>query len=184
MAIRSTAIRIPAGSQRRFFCPRRSLTADGKAPELPFLRDCVPKMLTVYTSQAVLSNHSPRCALRWLNRRGTFTSYSTTGFMADNLRCSAAWSPADSRATSATVGGFAAISASAGWHSEQLASGVTGVSNDPIWPLSSSPGGPGPPQTSVWRAAKPRLLLNCCKVEAWGLGWWDQRNQDAAEKAA
>lgn len=62
--------------------------------------------------------------------------------------------------------------------------GVTGVCNDPIWPLSYSPGCRGPPQTSVCRAAKPRFLLNrYIKVAAWGLGWWDQSNQDAAEKA-
>lgn len=40
-------------------------------------------------------------------------------------------------------------------------------------------------QTSACRAAKPRFLFNCCiKVAAGGLGWWDQSNQDAAEKAA
>lgn len=74
--------------------------------------------------------------------------------------------PADGSVTSAAMGGLAAILASAGWHSEQLASWVTGVC-DPIWALSYSPGCRGPPQTSVCRAAKPRFPLNrCIKVAA------------------
>lgn len=50
-------------------------------------------------------------------------------------------SPSRSGGVEGWGGGLAAILASAGWHSvEQLACGVTGVSNDPIWPLSYSPG--------------------------------------------
>lgn len=56
-------------------------------------------------------------------------------------------------------GGLAAILASAGRHSaEQLVCGVTGVSNDPIWPLSYSPGcqeGGGVLRKHISRGAVP-----------------------------
>lgn len=186
MAIRSTAIIIPAGSCCHVCCPRSSLVA---AEELMAALAPISEELR---SQPVDSLHKPSCPLQsqpslcsaLAASHGTFATCSSDGFMADMLRCPAAWRPADRSATSAAAAGLASILASAGWHSEQLAVGVTGVCNDPIWPLSYSPGCRGPPQTSVCRAAKPRFLLNrYIKVAAWGLGWWDQSNQDAAEKA-
>lgn len=72
MAIRSTAIMIPAGSYRHRCCPRSSLAAAEEltAAPMPFLRNYVHEMLTLYTSQAVLHNRSSCCALRWLHHKG------------------------------------------------------------------------------------------------------------------
>lgn len=146
MAIRSTAAVVPAGSYGRICCSGGLLMS---AEELiPFLRNYSHMMLILF---------GPSCPPRWqralgsalVASYGTCTWCGTAGFMAANLRCSAARRPADRSGTSAAPGGLAAILASAGWHSEQLVSGATGVSNDPIWPLSYSPRHRGPAQTSV-----------------------------------